>query len=293
MTELLSLNKTYTKTAPNDGLRTDPDGILLTNGAIGDSDFEDATKWVGWQNTNVTIRIDLAIAPYLASVRFHFLANNGEDIYAPSQVVVSGSNDDSSYTTLGTFVKITDWSNTDGFINWSNSLAISGLYRYVKFVFTYQVKRLLISEIEIYGTPAWTTPVTDRTALDITNRTAKAFLNVADWIRIRDNAALLASILGVSLDTVATPTTTTFPSVTELNYLCHNIERLRAALPLPSLTPIKYTWLEGNKVAPKYTDVNQWELTLLTIEQYFERRKPRTGIAGAGRGLTRNNGFRS
>jgi hypothetical protein len=134
---------------------------------------------------------------------------------------------------------------------------------------------------------AWITPVTNRTAL------APGYLNVSDWVRIRDNTVYLASILGVSLDSVATPTTTTFMSIAELNYLCHNIELLRLALPLPGLTAIKYTWLEDSPVTPTYRDVNKWEQTLATIAVYFQRRHARAGVSASGSNAMRQNRWRS
>jgi hypothetical protein len=147
---LVSFEKSYTRTAPNDGLRTDADGIHLTDGILGPIDYEN-TIWVGWQNTNVTVRIDLGIQRFLSYARFHFTSVHSEDIWSPDQVIISGSNNDSSYSILGTFVKTTDWYNADGFLSWSSNLILAGNYRYIKFVFTYQVKRLLISEIEVYG----------------------------------------------------------------------------------------------------------------------------------------------
>jgi hypothetical protein len=126
---------------------------------------------------------------------------------------------------------------------------------------------------------AYSTPVTDRTSADIAARNSKAFLNVSDWTRIYNNSQVvnsLAAIMlgaGIAFDTIALPTITTIPSVTNLNLLTGNIERVRVAViaVLPSLTEIKDDYEAGpDKTAPKYTDVNLWESTLDAIWNYYD-----------------------
>lgn len=116
---------------------------------------------------------------------------------------------------------------------------------------------------------SYTTPIYDRTAEDITSLTSKAYFNVADWARIYDNAeaahALVESLLNIIVvfDEVVPPTMETIASVTALNTLLANIERLRLASTLPAiigLVAIKYTWLAGaNEEVPDYSIVNSWE----------------------------------
>lgn len=119
------------------------------------------------------------------------------------------------------------------------------------------------------------TPITDRELLDITNRTSKAFLNIADWIRIYNNAELtkilVDFLLGTSttFDAVSTPTVFTKPTVTQLNTLLANMNRVRIASGLPEITglsELKADWLEGSSAdAPDYIDVNAWETFIDTI----------------------------
>lgn len=141
-------------------------------------------------------------------------------------------------------------------------------------------------------------PVYDRTAADIAEKRAKAYLNVADWERIYTNTRILndmvSTYLGstVDFDDIALPTITTIPSVTDINKLVHNIERLRLAMGITSQPALRYTWGEGNVPAPRYQDVNKWEQMIATILDHFTPRVARTGVAKAGASLNRNNGFR-
>jgi len=145
----LSLGKTYTLTTPHTSF-PDTGGIEMTDGIIGTTTPD--AKWTGWTSGSPTARIDLGTAYALGHVRFHYLIDEVNTVYAPNQVVISGSNDDSAYTTLGTFVKTTGWTDGGGrAVYWSNNLAVTGSYRYVKFVFTPQTNWLFLSELEVYG----------------------------------------------------------------------------------------------------------------------------------------------
>lgn len=142
--------KTYTKTDPHASY-PDTGGTELTDGTLATGNYTDAA-WVGWRNTNPTIRIDLSSAKILSYVRFHYRDSGVEQINAPASVVVAGSNDDSSYTDLGTFVKTTNWSTSDG-NRWSDNLSVSGTYRYIRFTFTRDGADIytFFSELEVYG----------------------------------------------------------------------------------------------------------------------------------------------
>lgn len=119
---------------------------------------------------------------------------------------------------------------------------------------------------------AYVTPVLDRQLSDITGRTAKAFINVADWERIYGNAqevnALVVSTFGkaVAFDTLTAPTIDTIPTVAEFNVLLANIERIRLNSNLPAITglvEIKYDWIAGsNEDSPDYLTANSWEQVL-------------------------------
>lgn len=182
------------------------------------------------------------------------------------------------------------------------------------------------------------TPVYDRTALDVTNRTAKGFLNVADWQRVYNNAqvtkALVDFLLSISItfDTLTEPTITTIPTVSELNTLLANIDRIRINSALPAisgLVEIKDDWTAGSSAdTPTYLDVNDWEQVLNVIftmigysveyiiycgvattgqPRFYQHRwrmfgwvepsatpvrRSRVNVATSGTGLTRTNGFR-
>lgn len=149
---LQSVSKTYTTTPAPDALYPDTGGTELTDGAAAATPYTNA-EWSGWNNTAFAVRIDMGQANSLEKVRFHFLNDNPNSIHSPNALTVSGSNDDSSYTTLGTYAKTTDWSDAAGAsAHWSNDLAVTGNYRYIKFSFTPQsTKWIFLSEIEVYG----------------------------------------------------------------------------------------------------------------------------------------------
>ncbi len=162
----------------------------------------------------------------------------------------------------------------------------------------------------------YTIPITNRTASDVTNRTAKAFFNIADWQRIYNNTqvtkALVDFLLSISVtfDTLSAPTITTIPTVTQLNTLLANIERIRIAADptVTGLPEIKDDWTAGpGSPSPDYLDVNDWENVLDVIyntigmesgytgwipDSLTPVRRARAGISTSGRNLTYNNGFR-
>lgn len=126
---------------------------------------------------------------------------------------------------------------------------------------------------------AWVSPVYDRTATDIANKTSKAYFNVADWTRIYDNSLIARNNvqtqygLTITFTTLTTPTTATIPSAALINSLILNIERTRQASGLPlglGLAVLKTNWPEGiNALAPDYGDVNDWERDLYLIYTYL------------------------
>lgn len=118
---------------------------------------------------------------------------------------------------------------------------------------------------------SYKTPITDRTLTDITTKTAKAFFNVADWVRIYGNAEIINAIVSelngaITFDAITEPTVTRIPTVADINILLANIERIRINSGLPAidgLVSIKHDWLEGSAAdAPDYLDVNTWEKVL-------------------------------
>jgi hypothetical protein len=131
---------------------------------------------------------------------------------------------------------------------------------------------------------SYTTPVTDRTALDIANRTTKGHWNVADWERVYNNSQLVNSLVAIMLaeaiqfDTLTVPTITTIPSATDFNIFLANIERTRTVFidsetdtHPGTQTEIKDDYIAGPQgTSPKYTDANLWESTLDAIWNYYD-----------------------
>ncbi len=127
---------------------------------------------------------------------------------------------------------------------------------------------------------SYTTPVTDRTYADIAARNSKAYFNVADWTRIKNNELVtrnLAEILlsiSVTATMIAEVTTASIPTVSTVNALLTNIENLRLAVAGLSIagtsTEIKDDWATGMAVvSPTFADVNLWESTLHAIWTYI------------------------
>ncbi len=154
---------------------------------------------------------------------------------------------------------------------------------------------------------AYTTPITDRDYADILAQNSKAFFNVADWTRIYNNADhvndQVNSYYGssVAFTAVSSPTDDDISTIADFNTLLGNIEVLRAWVvanvsysPSELDTEIKDDWVAGQgEVSPNWQNVNRWEnhidiMCWISIVQ----RSPITGVATAGAGLTRNNGFR-
>ena len=162
----------------------------------------------------------------------------------------------------------------------------------------------------------YTEPITDRTQTDVTNKTSKAYFNIADWLRVYNNTQVTKALVdfllstSVTFDTLSTPTTETIPTITELNTLLANIERIRlAAEPtVTGLSEIKDDWVAGaGYPSPDYQNVNDWENVLDVIyntigtesgytdwveDSLTPVRRARAGISTSGRGLMYNNGFR-
>jgi hypothetical protein len=121
----------------------------------------------------------------------------------------------------------------------------------------------------------WIAPITDRTRDDLQARTAKAFLNVSDWLRIYGNTILdqraVQAIIGLNavLTSLTQPAITEFPSVVDINTLIENIDLLREATCLPAslgLVALKHDYIAGSGAeAPNYEDVNDWERDILLI----------------------------
>jgi hypothetical protein len=151
---------------------------------------------------------------------------------------------------------------------------------------------------------AWTTPIADRTAADLVARNAKAFFNLADWTRVRNNTtevrALILSLLGVSISaaSLSTPTTSTVPAAADVNALIGDIETCRetAALPLSLAPALEHDYVGGpSQIAPDYLDVNDWETVLLNIHGLLANAVDYSipcGVAAAGQDRFYQNQWR-
>ncbi len=83
---------------------------------------------------------------------------------------------------------------------------------------------------------AWETPVYDRTAADIANKTAKAYRNASDVNRLEGNCEELAALLGVSI-TTDNWTREDLPDESEFARILQNIQDLRDAYYIRTDTP--------------------------------------------------------
>lgn len=141
----------------------------------------------------------------------------------------------------------------------------------------------------------WTEPITDRTAADITLRTAKAYFNVSDWTRIYNNSLAVKAQLQAELDTdtilytLTPPTVTTIPTAAALHRLAYNLTVLRRAAALPAALgwPVfPYVFREGPSGATfDYKAVNAWERTLALLHDHIPHAgayRARCGVPAAG-----------
>jgi hypothetical protein len=145
----------------------------------------------------------------------------------------------------------------------------------------------------------WTDPIFDRTVDDITDRTSKAFLNVADWERINDNTTVLRGLLvtqGYEVDytPLTPPEMTSIPTAEDINALVENIEACRLAMeiaPGGGIVALFHAYQPGaGAVAPDWRAVNAWEQNLSLLKQIAELsadyRIIRAGVAEAGQTRT-------
>lgn len=159
----------------------------------------------------------------------------------------------------------------------------------------------------------YTTPITDRTILDVYNRTSKGIFSLSDWQRIYNNTKLLWAleeviIGGGALFTEPTEMTiNTIPTDGDINAIVDNIENVRSVVVYETgkggdVIPLVSDW--GGPNSPKYSDINKWENNIDLLLNYVTNgytgwdtstgsgRFPRTDNAVCGTGTTRQNGFR-
>ena len=149
--------------------------------------------------------------------------------------------------------------------------------------------------------------ITDRTRLDVFNKTSKGYMNLSDWMRIYGNVRLLhvieSTMVGVAFTEIREMDTSSIVTDDEINTLVDNIRSIGSEWAAPSLwNTLRNDWGGGD--SPKYSDVNAWESVtdalLNTVIAAFTDwdtstgtgRFPRTDNATCGTGMTRQNGFR-
>lgn len=130
--------------------------------------------------------------------------------------------------------------------------------------------------------------ITDRSEADIAMRTKKAFFNVSDWERIKNNILYVEATLKRFHPNVPVllemPNKADFNTISgaEMRSLAENIERLRIAAKMLNTTgeTIFYAFADGTK-CPDYAAVNQWERMLERIDgRYNDTRIGRLPIVG-------------
>lgn len=150
---------------------------------------------------------------------------------------------------------------------------------------------------------SWVTPITDRAQTDIDSKTSKGYFNVSDWVRIDGNVDVVLAMLTSngyetpSKTSLTTPTTTTIPTVSELNSFINNIVILQEVVYLgSSLATLKHDYQPGaNADAPDFNDVNDWENNLLVMYDSIPKAvdfRIACGVARAGQERFWQNQFR-
>ena len=126
---------------------------------------------------------------------------------------------------------------------------------------------------------SYVTPITNRQLSDVVNKTPIGYFNVSDWVRIYGNALYINAEMAaighaVTFITASTPTTSSIPSITDVNNLLTNIDNMRQYVNtlLAEISPfatLLYVVGAGG-TTPSYLDINQWELTIDLIKQFLD-----------------------
>ena len=152
MSILLSQNKTYSKSSSPHVDYPDTDGVELTDGTISTGGTYGGSPGSLYASA-LDVTIDLGQICILDYARFHYFTWYAGSAEAPTQVVMSGSGDGVSFTTIATYTQAGGyWTNGDGDKKYSNNLTLNNSqYRYIKFSFTKTAAYMCFSEMEIYG----------------------------------------------------------------------------------------------------------------------------------------------
>jgi len=125
---------------------------------------------------------------------------------------------------------------------------------------------------------SWITPITDRTAADVANRTARGFLNVADINRIENNVAWLTNELrrfNIFVDTssVINWDQSRLPTIADLQRIRNNISNLpvRAFIIRPDLSFNLQNITDARFQHLDFVTVNQLEMNLYLLRRMTDR----------------------
>ena len=119
---------------------------------------------------------------------------------------------------------------------------------------------------------SWIAPIFDRTTADISNRTARAFLNVADIRRIEGNIAWLTNELqrfGVSVPTTSITgwTVNDVPTTADIQRIRANIDLLAARY----YRPVGFRNMAGISLTNlNFTSVNMIEENLFLLRRLLD-----------------------
>jgi len=124
----------------------------------------------------------------------------------------------------------------------------------------------------------WIAPITDRTQADITNRTARGFLNAADLNRIEGNIVWLTNQLARFNYFADTPSTTTWhmvnvPVISDFVRIRNNINTLIAYTQMarPDIRASFHTIGDGAFTQLNFTTVNMLETNIYLLRQVIDR----------------------
>jgi len=117
----------------------------------------------------------------------------------------------------------------------------------------------------------WTEPITDRTQLDVVNRTHKAFLNAQDLNRIEGNMQWLVNILAHRIPVYIFSKTDWDDTMTattgDIRRICEGITAVKDAF----YRPTGYVDIAGLDTKPlDFIDVNGLEMNLYLIKELVD-----------------------
>lgn len=105
--------------------------------------------------------------------------------------------------------------------------------------------------------------ITDRTALDISNKTSKGYYNISDIERIIEHVTYLANNLNITINSMVFDYAGYF-TFDEINCIINNVKAIRNDWHIASNTPLVPSADNYN-----YTSANNLELNLKAMEEFL------------------------